>query len=237
MVSRCEKERSRGAVYVEFLIVVFPMLILMFGLTHIGLSYAVHLMVGHAAARAARAAIVILPDETGDYAGVEPLRIGTGEGEGLDAYRDAPEDGRYDQIRKAARLTLSPVSPSIDGILGDSLAEGIGDHPGTSTVVGLLPGGWADKGVALTFPDGEGYLSQFSERQDILVRITYLYKCQVPIIRGLVCDTFDGLRDRSRKELEIAGADGLLQKAGSIAGWRFLAITQERALPNQGKPR
>jgi len=231
----CEpKNRERGAVYVEFLIVVFPMLFLMFGLAHIGFAYTAHLLVGHATARAARAAIVILPDETDEYAGVALNRIGT-DGEGLEAYKNAPEDGRYDQIRMAARITLSPLSPAIESYVGDSLADAIGDHPGVSTLAGLI-GPWTDQGVALTFPDGNGgYLTEFSPRQDITVRITYLYKCSVPIVRSLVCRSYSDLDDRAKKELEAMGAKKLLGLADFILGWRYLAITEERTLPNQGK--
>jgi hypothetical protein len=234
VIGEAKKRHGKGAVYVEFLIVFFPMMMLFFGLAHLGLVYGAHLLVEHAAARAARAAIVILPDEqTEDYEEVEINQVGTG-GHGLDAYKDAPDGGRLDQIRMAARLTLSPISPSIESYVGESLADALGDHQAASTFVGLAA--WTDKAVAVTFPDGnDGYLSEFSPRSKITARVTYLYKCSVPIIRSLVCHPYAELEGRARNELETFGAGGLMAGTSLVRGWRFIAITAERTLPNQGK--
>ena len=90
---------NKGAVYVEFLMVFLPMMICWLGLAQIGLMYGAHLMVGHAAARAARAAIVIIPDEK------------------------TPEDERIEAIRRAARLTLAPVSPGFDAHAGGAISN------------------------------------------------------------------------------------------------------------------
>lgn len=58
-----------GAVYVEFLIAFFPIFILVLGLVQMALMYTAHLVVQHAASTAARAAIVVLPDDPARYDG------------------------------------------------------------------------------------------------------------------------------------------------------------------------
>ena len=263
---------ARGAAYVEFLIVIWPLLVLLLGLTQIGLMYGAHLLVCQAAAKAVRAAIVILPDENvDDYAGVEPNRIGS-EGEGgsdgaaggggesgdgasggLSVYENAPDNGRLDQIRMAARIVLAPVAPSLQSYLGDSLAEGIGEYPITSSLAGAML--WNAYAVAVTFPDRSNeakaeearsdeeddrdslpdFKTEFLSDEVITARVTFLYKCPVPLARGIMCSSYDDLPKQARAELETVGADTLGNKVTDFLGWRFLAITAERTLPNQGR--
>ncbi len=226
-------EPERGAVYVEFLIVVIPFLLMFFGLSHLGLLYAADLLVSHAAAKAVRAAIVILPDEYGDYDGVEPNHIGTG-GEGLDAYRDAPDGGRLEAIRKAARYAVAPIAPRLEIGNPRSLAEAIGDSPTFDTVANLLV--TSDLAVAVTFPDGGGgYLTELPSRGLITARVTVLYRCGVPIMRSLVCHSYDELPDRAKQELATVGVSPLMGMGTQLLSWRFVAITAERTHSNQGK--
>lgn len=226
-------ERERGAVYVEFLIVVIPFLLMFFGLCHLGLLYAADLLVSHAAAKAVRAAIVILPDEYGDYDGVEPNRIGTG-GEGLDAYRNAPDGGRLEAIRKAARYATVPIAPKLD--LGNpaSLAEAIGGSLSIGDVVERVI--TSDLAVAVTFPDGGGgYLTELPSRGLITARVTVLYRCGVPMMRSLVCHSYADLPDRAKQELATVGVSPLMGMGAELLRWRFVAITAERTHSNQGK--
>ena len=222
-----------GVVYVEFLLVIMPFLLMFFGLTHLGLLYSAHLLVSQAAAKTVRAAIVVLPDEYGDYDGVELNRIGTG-GDGLDAYMDTPEGGRLETIREAARFPVSPLSPAVESYSPDSLAQALGDHPGMSTLAGLFT--WSVYATAVTFPDdADGYLSQFPAEGYITARVTFLYKCSVPIFRGLVCSAWSDLPDRARRELATTGVSALMGTGTEFVGWRFAALTAERTMPNQGK--
>jgi hypothetical protein len=227
------KARSRaGAAYVEFLVVAPPLLLLFFGLTQIGLVYGAELLVQHAAARAVRAAIVVLPDdaEGADYAG-DPLN-GLGSGEGLAAYRSAPAGGRLDAIRKAARLTVAPISPSLDSIASGSIADAISGSGTASTVAGLL--GFTAWTVAVTFPDGSGgYLASFGPRDPITARVTFLYRCAIPLGRSLMCAAYGDLPKEARERLETNGSG--LAAAAAVSGSRFVALEAERTLPNQGR--
>jgi Flp pilus assembly protein TadG len=219
-------------VYVEMLIVTPPLLLLFLGLTQLALVFAAELLVQHAAARAVRAAIVVLPDdaEGADYAG-DPLNS-VGSGEGLAAYRAAPAGGRLDAIRKAARLTLSPISPSFDSIASGSIADALAGAGTGTTVAGLV--GFTAWTVAVTFPDGAGgYLSTFGPRDSVTARVTFLYRCAVPLGRELVCSAYGDLPAPARERIEING--GGVAVAAIASGARFAALEAERTLPNQGR--
>lgn len=61
------RTHSRGAVYVEFLIVFIPVLTLFLGSIQAALMYGANLVVRHSANTAARAAIVVLDDDASKY--------------------------------------------------------------------------------------------------------------------------------------------------------------------------
>lgn len=249
------KEPSRhGAVYVEFLIVFWPLMILWLGLTQIGILYGVHILVNHAAAKAARAAIVILPDEEDRYEGDQPFTIlqdtDNGEDDGLDAYRKAIRGGRLDTIRNAARIPLASVSPSLD-------------IPVNSALIDLLAGWiWTEYAVAVTFPGPDGnFLTRFDQTGALTTRVTYLYKCPVPIINKIIChqywsggygiargnqgqfNWFQGSnKSEAVKILDTVDASVLsgLGKAVKLGidsnkNWRFMAVEAIRTLPMQGQ--
>ncbi len=223
----------RGAVYVEFLAVIGPLLTLFLGLTQLALLYATNLLVGHAAARAARAAIVILPDdhEDADYAGVPLNQVGNGV-EGVLGYATAPGGGRLEAIRDAARLTLAPLSPPLDSFGGDSVAEALGEVDGVDVLAGLF--GWSRLAVAIGFPDGEGgFRTSFEPRGPVTVRVTYLARCAVPLGRKLLCGPWTGLGDEQRALLAQNG--GALASMAVLGEWDVIAIEAQRTLPNQGR--
>jgi len=233
MEPRKRHENLAGVVYVEFLIVLPPLLLLFFGLTQIALVYGAKLLVQHAAARAVRAAIVVLPDdhEDADYAG-DPINSIGESGEGLEAYGNAASGGRLDAIRKAARLTLAPISPTLDSVTSNSIAGALGGGGIASTVVGLL--GFTDWTVAVTFPDGAGgYRTSFGPRDNVTVKVTYLYTCAVPLARELVCSGWLGLEEGERARISTNG--GGIAATATASGWRFAALEAERTMPNQGR--
>jgi hypothetical protein len=224
---------ASGAAYVEFLMVVLPLLTLFLGLTQLALILGADLLVRLAAARAVRAAIVILPDdhEEADYAGVPLNQVGTG-GTGLSAYGSAPAGGRLAAIRDAARITLAPVSPSIDSFGGGSVAAALGESSAATVLAGLF--GWTEWAVTVSFPDGDGgYRTSFDPRDSVTARVTFLYRCAVPLARRLMCSSYAGLPARRREALSINGA--ALAGAATVGGWRLLALEAERTLPNQGR--
>jgi len=233
--------QEEGVAYVEFLVVFGPLMTFWLCLAQLGLAYGAHLAVAHAAARAVRAAIVILPDDEEGwedrYDSVAPLTVGS-SGSGLDAYDSAPQGGRFEAIRRAARLTLAPVSPD----LGVDVAGKVG-----ALFAGYL---WTRFAVAVTFPDGDdGYRSSFPATGPLTARVTFLYRCPVPVADRLVCAAYRSITGGSRKELgtvdaELIGAAALGEELAEVAanglegigaGSRFLALTAERTLPLQGR--
>lgn len=232
MTARSRPGGAGGAAYVEFLIVLPPLLLLFFGLAQLGLVYGAGLLVRHAAARAARAAIVVLPDdaEGADYAG-DPLNAVGGGGEGLAAYAAAAPGGRLDAIRSAARLTLSPLSPDPGAGDGGSIEGALAAGAGAAAA-GLL--GFTRWTVAVTFPDGQGgYRTEFEPRGDVTARVTFLFRCAVPIARAVVCGGWGALDEGARERLSTNG--GGLAAAAALSGWRFAALEAERTMPNQGR--
>lgn len=224
-----------GAVYVEFLIVVGPLVLFMLGIVQLGLLYSAHLLVSHAASRAARAAIVILPDEApGGYAGVAPYRVGGG-GDGLAAYESAPANGRLEQIRRAARLVVAPLAPTAESLDAKSVEQTLAGRGASSWMLGLMT--WTRKAVAVTFPDGAGgYRASFSGSEPVTARVTYIHKCSVPIARHVLCRRYHRLPWRALREMSTVGVGIALGGALALSGWRFSAITTERTLPIQGAP-
>jgi Flp pilus assembly protein TadG len=224
----------RGAAYVEFLAVVFPLLTLFLGLTQLALIYGADLLVQQAAARAARAAIVILPDdhEEADYGGVPLNQIGGGGDDGLAAYTDAPSGGRLAAIRDAARITLAPISPAIESFAGSSVAAALGESSAATVLAGLV--GWTEWAVAVSFPDGEGgFRTAFDPRGPVTARVTFLYRCAIPLARRLMCAGVEDLPTARREALLTNG--GALAGAAALGGWRLVALEAERTLPNQGR--
>ncbi len=216
----------------EFLLVIIPFLILFFGLTQLGLIYGADLMVRHAANKAVRAAIVILPDdhEEADYGDVPLNQIGDG-GDSLDTYANAPDDGRLAAIRQAPKLILSAISPSIDSYTGSSLADAIGESQLGTYLAGLL---WTEAAMVVTFPDGkDGYRGSFGSTEMFTARVTFLYKCSVPMVNRLMCSSWFNLDKKHKNVLKTAGK--LLPIVSTISGWQVIALEAERTLPNQGK--
>ncbi len=265
MVRWANKHAPKGVVYVEFLIVFWPMMLLWLGLAHIGLMYGAHIMVNHAAARAARAAIVILPDESEDWPD-EPLTIGD-DSNSLNAYENAPPAGRLHAIRRAARMTLAPISPGLTS--SGNPVGAIAD-----LLVGYL---WTDHAVAVTFPNGDGdYRTTFDATGPVTAQVTYLYRCPIPVVDKIICNRYwgadtilskdikdalenagklgqalgsleSGISDESRRILDTVNAPVLVGLGLGVelgrslgvdlgsGGWRFLAMQAERILPMQGK--
>lgn len=205
-----------GAVYVEFLVAFIPFFILVLGMMQLALLYSAHLVVQHAAAAAARAAIVVFPDCPARYDGA-PENVVNGGGRGDDPASalgsifgvSAPPGGipgggstssggaRLDAVRFAAGFPLVATSPSLDELTHDRdpRRQGIYDAIGgtTSPAVRLALGALAYNNVALavTFPRRvreTQYLDRFNSRVDLTTRVTYLFHCGVPIVSKMACD-------------------------------------------------
>jgi len=232
---RLRNAGNQGVVYVEFLIVIVPLLILVMSLIQLGLIYGAELLVETSAHLAVRSAVVILPDDKADYAGVGVNQIGTGHG--LEAYRKAPRGSRIDLIRRAAAVPLLSLGLGAGAVarfaigqstLSDALKPGGIAAALSAQALGLVP-------VAVTLPDGKGrYRTSVGETERITARVTFLFPCLVPIASSVVCSTFSGLPSDRRAELETAGR--IVDLAKASAG-RFVALVAERSMVNQGRER
>ena len=103
----------RGAVYVEFLVVFLPILTLFLSLVQLAFVEIANLVTKHAAVAAARAAMVVLPDNPQFYSSGD---LNHAEGD------------RFDAIQAAARARLLAVSvnPHVDVTFPS--APGAGDN-------------------------------------------------------------------------------------------------------------
>ncbi len=69
------RKDARGAIYVEFLIVFMPMFVMFMSLVQFAFVQTANLVTKHAAVQAARAAIVVLPDDPAFYGNVAVNKV------------------------------------------------------------------------------------------------------------------------------------------------------------------
>lgn len=205
---------TRGAVYVEFLLAFLPFFFMFLGMLQIALMYTANLVVHHSATTAARAAVVVLPDNPSRYGG-EPVNSVDGSGGGgVDSITSFLEWGglgggappirigggggsaRLRAIRSAASLPLLAVSPSFDQLVGDpAVMRAVGGSPSSRAAVGASL--YNRTAVAVTFPTAPGansYKTRFGPDEQVTVRVTYLFHCAVPLVARVLCDDFMSLR-------------------------------------------
>lgn len=98
------RDDTRGAVYVEFLIVLMPVFVLFLGLLQLSLLFSAKLLVEHAATEGARAAAVVFGDDPRSY------------GEGAPSTNTLSK-ARLRAVRGAVLVGLAPL------ILDDSVVQ------------------------------------------------------------------------------------------------------------------
>jgi hypothetical protein len=240
---------DRGAVYVEFLVVVFPVLVVFLGAVQIALLGAARLVVDHAAVAAVRSAAVVLDEEPRYYAGEAKGRIrddlrpgGTPKDDlassALSVVGTLRARTRLDVIRRAAAVPLAVLAPEPGDVLpqgGTSVARALGEHPLARLLTGVGP--YADAVLAVTFPTApdSGTLARGSVSGGLVtVRVTYLLRCIVPVVSQWVCDDVSTLRSRRDLGAELARVPSpkLLDALASTGG-RFAALRAEATLPRQ----
>jgi Flp pilus assembly protein TadG len=170
---------QRGTVYVEFLIVFLPFLMVILCMIQLALIYTGKLVTQRAANAAVRAAVVILDDDPAYYGGA-PRNLATG--------------ARAEAIRQAAAIPLSALSA----------------HAGTvERAVGLGPAGlpasfgYARGVTQVSFPNG----AAVGDDSDVTVRVTFPFRCGVPLGRLILCGADERLRLRAEATLPNQGAD------------------------------
>ncbi len=203
-----DARKTRGAVYVELLIVLVPLLIFILALIQTALMYVGKLTVQRAANTAARAAVVVLDDDPQYYNGAPRNSLSGGSPHTLDPvsafalWMGVPppalfssDSPRLQDIRAAASIPLIAVSPNLSSLVGyRSVANAIG--AGDTDRLGSDAALYTRGAVAVTFPSAPGassYRTSFGKHDDVTVRVTYLYHCGVPLVRYLMCESVASL--------------------------------------------
>jgi len=163
---------------------------------------------------------------------------------------------RLTRVRNAAYLPLATLAPTPQQLAGgvataalpsptrdESVHAALGDHPAQRIASGFAT--YNRVASAITFPREPGSKELRNPASDavgsdelVTVRVTYLFSCNVPVVRELMCDSF--LDPRS-----LGGVGQLARELGH-AEWkwlvpallsprnRFVALRAEATLPNQG---
>ena len=246
---------ERGAVYVEFLIAFLPVFILFLGICQVALVSTARFVVQHAANCAARSAVVMLESSPGDFGGAARGSVSTGTG-------PRQQGGRMAPIRLAAYMPLSVLAPPAAwlerrgqaGSLGDALVVGV-----RSRALAAL--GYNRAGAVVTLQAGQNADELASEpigrKAAVTVRVTYLYYCSIPVVRVFGCKSIGELTGetpsaalgrfgptaagnaRTSTQRRLATTLALAEDPKSlarldVAGARFVVLTAEATLPNQG---
>lgn len=256
----------RGAVYVEFLAVIFPLLFLWLGIAQLAFVGIAKLVVEHAAVTACRAAVVVLDDDPKHYAGAPRGELFQGEDERTNPFRSLvariglpgiPALGakrsagaRYAAVRAAAYLPLLAVAPDPRHFAGGPNLERAVRGRARRFAFGFLA---LPALTAVTFPASPGSESLRSDLRgatEITVRITHLHVCAIPLASRVLCrrwneaidrgalgDLFDESPSRDARAREMEHAE--LDAVGLLASAssaRFFPLRAEATLSNQIAP-
>ena len=239
-----------GVVLLEFLIAFVPLWTLFICAAQLAFIAQASLIVKHSADSAARAAIVVLPDDPTEYGGEPQMSVARNSMTAADlaealgrmgsSLRDvgtprsiaaALSDrtlvnlgrSRLNTIRLAAHIPLMPLAPTNVGRDdAPSLAKTIG---GTRRLLSATY--YQPFAVAVTFP---GVTDDIVTASEVTVRVTYAYQCTVPLARRLLCRSFG----------ELDGADELdssfFPLARAFVGGPFRALQRETTLMIHAAP-
>ena len=283
--SRPACSRRRGAVTAETLLVLPVLLLMVFCIAQMAFVSVAQLVVRHAAQRALRAAIVVLEDDPVHYGGagrgvlVASSHAAPGSfSQALPfvANYDLPVDqlvralvdrdpSRLNAIRVAAYLPLLVLAPSMSWA---------GNAPDVHTVLARHPLAQLASGLlynlvacAVTFPERPGSqrqrASRYGPQDNVTVRVTYLFKCEIPLAARVLCDglaellvgvaydpggqgsgstlVVDRALAQQRIDAQRARVRDLsrveipaLQPILALRGGRYTVLSAEASLPNQG---
>ncbi len=219
------------------------MLMFFLCLIQLGLIYTANLSVEHAATRAARAAVVVLPDDPERYDGdpinqidpepTEPSSMPGSIGTILEVITALAHnsDDRMDVIRRAAWIPLIPISPSTNALTREFTVTNSLDSGAAKVAASAL---YASASTAVTFyaePESTDMIWDFEPRQEITTRVTHLYYCSVPLARMVICRSLADAEEDGPVRAELVQAPGRIL---SLWSGRFLALRAESTMPNQG---
>jgi hypothetical protein len=230
--TRSARRQSSGAVYVEVLLTILPVLVFFFGLLQLALLYTGRLVVRHAAQRAARSAVVVLEDDPklfgGTPQGSVTYHAAAGEGAGgqeqllrqlsdvlgvevpvgaLQGVATSEAGPRLAAIQRAAYLPLAALAPAPETLqrtFGLETGALAGSGNLARFVVGSLLYNRAAVMVTLRKPDGS-VAHCVGPTEDVTVRVTYLYTCTMPLVSALMCSTLQQLSGLDRLDAATQG--------------------------------
>lgn len=197
MTTKSLMKDQKGVAYAEFLIAFPPILVLFLCLVQLSLMYVGKLAVRHSANRAARAAVVVIPDDPQYYDGEEVNRV-----DYHDSGTSTPSDSffgagaamgggspRIRAIRSAAYIPLTPLAPSVEAMLEDESVRSAFDRGVLDAIAGAFV--YNRGATAVSFPQEPGsqtFRESFEQNELITTRVTYFFNCGVPIVNRFMCD-------------------------------------------------
>ncbi len=206
-MQRMNRRAERGAVYVETVLCLVPLLTLFFGVVQLAFVASARLVVRHAAAQGARAAVVLLEDDPQHY-GEAPrgdllqgssssvasgLRAALSQvaAVGTDSEASSPQGGaRLQALREAVYVPLAVLAPSSSFLTsqGGSLSSALGRSPLLRFALGELVYSRGAAAVTLrAAPGSDQVLDKVGAHDDVTVHVTYLFHCGVPLASFLMC--------------------------------------------------
>jgi hypothetical protein len=236
-----------GAVMIEFLIAFPPVLLLFLGAIQLALLAAADLAVRHAAIEGLRSAVVVLDDDPQHYGGEARLQIAGDRRSG---------SRRMAAIRSAVHARLVAVAPGARMFAqllmwgeSTSVATAIGD---TASRAAIGSTRYLPIATAVVFPRTPGGSSlQDAEvtADPVVLRVTHLVPCAVPIVSALLCRSIRW--DAWHKRMTISGADRRMRHALeelqqapaaeqqlllAATSMRFAVVQSEASMPLHAAP-
>ena len=167
---------TSGMVFVEFVLVVVPVLLTLLCIAQALLLQGGRLATVAASHSAVRAAVVILDDDPDRYGGQPRNEIGAGT-------------QRWNEVRRAAAGTLVAVLPPNRPWSAESGFDIAIRSPGIETALpGLLePDASLLNNIELRFDS-----ASYGRDDQVTVEVRFRFPCHVPLGRRLLCDQTDG---------------------------------------------
>jgi hypothetical protein len=258
------RSAERGTIMIEVLMALLPLLFSFLGVIQLAIFLMGKMVVQHAAGRAVRSAVVVLDDDPEKYGGAKRYDLEDGDSggdDGLLALR-AEEDDKYSAllgttevqggarlqaIRQAAYHPLSVLAPNVSAVFGSTnLKDEIAASPWLRMGLYALAYNRGAASVTVELESG-GPVTDGDYRVPVVVRVHYLLACGVPLVSRIMCHGgYDLLQARlgvfpDPEATEIVDnlkdvASPLLRDMIFTGGGRFMLLSAEAVLPNQGAP-
>ncbi len=256
--------RRRGTISIEVLMALLPLLFSFLGIIQLAIFMMGKLVVQHAAGRAVRSAVVVLDDDPQYYGGAPRYDLEAGgalEEGGLiqfgaevnDEYArlitgDGVQGGaRLQAIRQAAFFPLAVLTPHWSALFGTTnLADELANSPWFRMAAGAIAYGRGAASVEVELESG-GLVTKNDHNAPVVVRVHYLMACGVPLVNRIMCSNGHDLLQASLGVFPDPEAVEMVEKLQNVAsplardaifigGGRFVVISAEAVLPNQGAP-